>query len=633
MNSYWSQLKNLFKQIAFVFVLYTICRLLFYYFNRSHFQELSFGELVAILFYGLRFDAFSIAATNALYILLCSLPFKFYYSTVYKKTTSIIFIVTNALALSLNFIDFAYFPFTQKRTNYDVGNLIFGGQTEFTKLIPHFIADYWYLVLLYILFIWAIIKIHLKIRKDDKPEFVDFSLKKSAIYFLTFSVITGLTVLGIRGGLQKIPIVLMDAANYTSPKFIPIIINTPFSILKSADLTELKPITIFTEDELKKHYNPIHPADTGTFKNYNVCVIVLESFSKEFTGISNRKSYTPFLDSLMSKSVVYKNAISNGKTSINGIPSIIASIPCFLENQYLNSMYSNNTLQTLPNILKTKGYQSVFYHGGTNGTMNFNSFAQLAGYDSYYGRTEYNNEEDYDGQWGIWDEPFLKKTVTDMSTLIQPFFTSIFTLSSHNPYKIPEKHKGKFPKGNYEITESIGYADYALKQFFNDARKQKWFDNTLFVITADHTSASEDPFYANSIGQYSIPIMIYKSDLTPKLEERTVQQIDILPTVLDYLNYDKPFYAFGKSMLTDSKQPAIFYNSPYFCCVQDSCFYILKENKFTEKYNFKKDSAMATNILKTTNDLELLNFCNAYIQNYTNDVIKNKTNCVIKNKN
>ncbi len=625
MNSYKPQLINLLKQIAFVFILYTICRLLFYYFNRSSFQELSFSELSAILFYGLRFDSFSIAATNSLYILLCLLPFKFYYSKIYQKTTSIIFIVTNAIAISLNFIDFAYFPFIQKRTTYDVGNLIFGGQSEFTKLIPHFIADFWYLVILYILFIWAMIKIHIKIRNSEKPEFINFSLQKSALYFLIFSVITGFTVLGIRGGLQKIPIVLMDAANYSSPKFIPIVINTPFSILKSADLTELKPLTIYTEEELKKQYSPIHLADTGTFKNYNVCIIILESFSKEFTGISNRKSYTPFLDSLMTQSVVFSNAISNGKTSINGIPSIIASMPCFLENQYLNSMYSNNALQTLPNILKTKGYQSVFYHGGTNGTMNFNSFAQLAGYDSYYGRTEYNNEEDYDGQWGIWDEPFLKKTVTEMSTLKQPFFTSIFTLSSHNPYKVPEKYKGKFAKGNYEINESVGYTDYALKQFFNDARKQKWFDNTLFIITPDHTSTSEDPYYSNMIGQYSIPIIIYKSGITSKTEERTVQQIDILPTVLDYLNYDKPYYALGKSMLTDSKQPVIFYNSPSFCCVQDSFFYILNEHKFTEKYNFKKDSTFKTNLLNGQQTKDLQNFCNAYIQNYTNDVIKNKT--------
>ncbi len=625
MTSYKPQLINLLKQIAFVFVLYFICRWLFYYFNRSHFQHLSFGELGALSFYGLRFDAFSIASTNALYILLCALPFKFYYSSIYQKITSVIFVITNAIVLSTNFIDFAYFPFTQKRTTYDVGNFIFGGQTEFTKLLPHFLSEYWYLFVLYSLFIWVLIKIHIKIRKTETVEIIPFNLKKSVLFLLLFLLIGGTTLLGIRGGLQKIPIVLMDAANYTKPEYIPIVINTPFSILKSADLTELKPLNTFTEEELKMHYSPIHLADTGKFNANNVCVIIMESFSKEYTGISNRKSYTPFLDSLMSQSIVYKNAISNGKTSINGIPSIIASIPCFLENQYLNSMYSNNTLQTLPNLLKAKGYSSVFFHGGTNGTMNFNSFAQLAGYDSYYGRSEYNNDTDYDGQWGIWDEPFLKKTVVEMSSLKQPFFSSIFTLSSHNPYKVPEKYQGKFPKGNYEINEAIGYTDYALKQFFNDARQQKWFDNTLFIITPDHTSTSEDPFYSNSIGQYSIPILFYKKNMVPKFVKQTVQQIDILPTVLDYLNYDQPFYAFGKSMLTDSKQPAIFYSNSNFYCVQDSFMYILVQDHFTEKYNFKKDSLLTTNLMKEAGDKELLNFCKAYIQTYTNDVIRNKT--------
>ncbi len=327
----------------------------------------------------------------------------------------------------------------------------------------------------------------------------------------------------------------------------------------------------------------------------------------------------------MSQSIVYTNAIANGKTSINGIPSIIASMPSYLEDPYLNSIYSSNKIETLPNLLKQKGYTSVFYHGGTNGTMNFNSFAQLAGYDAYYGRTEYNNDNDYDGHWGIWDEPFLTKTVSEISKLKQPFFNSIFTLSSHNPYKVPEKYKGKFPKGNEEIIQSIGYADYALKCFFRDAQKQAWFNNTLFVITPDHTATSSDPFYSNMIGQYSIPIVFYKKDLPSKKVEKTVQQIDILPTVLDYLNFDKPFYSHGKSMLTDNTQPILYYNSPYFCCVKDSFFYIMSNQTFGEKYNYMTDSLLKNNLYKESTEKELLNFCNAYKQTYTNDILKNKT--------
>jgi phosphoglycerol transferase MdoB-like AlkP superfamily enzyme len=625
MNSYKPQLVNLIKQIAFVFLMYFFCRLLFYYFNRSSFQEITFSELSSLLFYGLRFDAFSIAATNSLYILLCILPFKFYYSKIYQKTTSIIFIATNAIAISLNFIDFAYYPFTKKRTTFEVGNLIFGGQTEFTKLIPHFLSQYWFMVLLYALFIFALIKIHLIIKKNQKFESAPFNKKTVILYSFLFILLSSTTLLAIRGGMQRSPISMIDAASYSDQKLIPIIINTPFSVIKSAELQEIKPYVLFSETQAKKYFNPIHEKDTGTFNNFNVCVIILESFSKEFTGIGKRKSYTPFLDSLMSQSIIYNNAIANGKTSINGIPAIIASLPCFLEDQYLNSVYSNNTLNTLPNLLKTKGYTSVFYHGGTNGTMNFNSFAQLVGFDKYYGRTEYDNDDDYDGQWGIWDEPFFKKAAADMSNLKQPFFTTIFTLSSHHPYKVPQKYKGKFPKGNYEITESIGYSDYALKQFFTIASQQKWFSNTLFVITPDHTAISDDAFYSNLIGQYSIPIIFYKNNFNAKVEDKTVQQIDILPTILDYLNYDKPYYSFGKSMLSNSKIPVLYYNSPYFCCVKDSFIYIMKDSDFSEKYNFKKDSLFKVDLYKKGKEKDLVNMCNAYRQIYTNDVIKNKT--------
>lgn len=624
-RSYKPILKNLAKQILFIFFLYALCRFLFYIINRTYFSDISGIELTSLFFYGLRFDVFSIASLNALYLLMSLLPFKFYYSKPYQIILSSVFIVFNTFGLLLNFIDFAYFPYIQKRTTYDVVNMVFGGQSDIMKLIPQFLMEFWYLVILFFVVVWALVKVHQRIKRKDQPIEVKASIKLAGGYILIFVAIVSSTVIAIRGGLQRIPIVFLDAAIYTSPKYIPILINTPFSILKSAELTEIKALNYFDDNTLTSIYNPIHQPDSGTFRNYNVCVIALESFSKEFTGISNRKSFTPFLDSLMKQSVTFSNGISNGKTSINGIPAIMASMPCLMDNNYLNSIYSNNVIQTLPNLLKTKGYHSVFYHGGTNGTMNFDSFSKLAGYDEYYGRTEYNDEKEYDGQWGIWDEPFLKRTVQEMSKLKQPFMTSIFTLSSHNPYKLPAAYEGKFDKGTMEIHQCIGYTDYALRCFFNDAQKQPWFDNTLFVLCPDHTSISNDPFYSNIIGQFSIPILFYKKGITPKMETKTVQQIDIMPTVLNYLHYDHPYYTLGNDMFSDKKQPVIYYNSPTFYCVDDSLFYIMNDYNFVESYNYRKDSLLKQNLINTSNNKTLLDFCRAYIQTYNYGVINNKT--------
>lgn len=618
---------SLVKKILLVFFIYALCRVLFYAFNHSSFYDLTFSHLSSLLYYGLRFDAFSICATNSLFILLAILPFKFQLNRGYQKNLFFIFVVTNGIAIASNFVDFAYFPYTQKRTTYDVTHLVFGGQTEITKLLPHFFAESWYLVIIYLLFMIGLIKGFNFIQKKTYLQHVPYTFKNGVITLTIFLLSAGFTVLGIRGGLQKIPIVLMDAALYTSQKYTPIVINTPFSFIKSAELNQLEPIHFFDETVSKKISSQIIPADTGKFNNLNVCVIILESFSKEFTKSGNRISYTPFLDSLMSVSTNFTNAFANGKTSINGIPSIVSSLPTFMDDPYLNSSYANNKIETLASLLKKKGYETSFFHGATNGSMNFNSYAKSANYDLYFGRTEFNNETEYDGQWGIWDEPFLLAMNNELTKMKQPFFTTVFTLSSHNPYKVPQKYAGKFPKGTLEIHESIGYTDYSLRQFFNEAKKANWYNNTLFVITADHTAVSDDVFYNNSVGQHAIPLIIFKPNQTPELNKKIMQQINIMPTILDLLNYDEPYYAFGNSYYNVTTNPAVFYTGPNYHLLNDSMYYVFNNFIVTELYNYKRDSSLTKNLkgnyIKEEN--ETLDYLIAYIQNYNNDILNNKT--------
>lgn len=112
--------------------------------------------------------------------------------------------------------------------------------------------------------------------------------------------------------------------------------------------------------------------------------------------------------------------------------------------------------------------------------MGFDNFSKAAGIDNYIGQNEYvGNKADFDGSWGIYDEPYLQYIANYLDTVKSPFFAGIFTLSSHHPYKIPNEYSGKFPKGNIPILESIGYADYALQQFFDRISKSDWYKNTL----------------------------------------------------------------------------------------------------------------------------------------------------------
>lgn len=625
MNQYKDQIKILVRRLLWVYVLFTLSRLLFFLLNKSSFQNLGFGELISICFYGLRFDTFSILVVNSLFILMSIWPFGFFYHHIYQLLLKWIFIFTNAIGLLLNFIDFAYYPYTQKRTTYDVVNMAFGGQSEMDKLIPLFLRDFWYVVLIFILCLWGLINRYNRIKVEKKEKF-NYQAGQVAYYLFLFSITVGLTLIGIRGGLQRIPIGIVDAAKYTSPQYVPILINTPFSLIKSAELKTIQEYTFFSEEYARRFINPIHPADTGKFNAKNVVVIILESFSKEYTGISNRKSYTPFLDSLMNHSLVYTQAYANGKKSIEGIPAILSSMPSLMDDPYINSNYSNNNIHTLANCLKQKGYESAFFHGGTNGTMNFDSYSELAGFDHYYGRTEYANDADYDGQWGIWDEPFLKYMVKTCSEFKEPFLASVFTLSSHHPYKIPAQYEGKFPKGDLEIHESIGYTDYALRRFFEEAQKQTWYKNTIFVLTPDHTGISGDAYYSNLNGQYNIPIIFYLPDESLKgFSPKHVQQIDIMPGVLDYLNYDQPYYSFGTSVF-GKNHPNIYYNNGNFYLVKDSLFYVVNDFKMNQVYRLTDSTLQnpVTGQYPMWQDTAL-DYTKAFIQTYNRGLIKNQT--------
>jgi phosphoglycerol transferase MdoB-like AlkP superfamily enzyme len=215
-----------------------------------------------------------------------------------------------------------------------------------------------------------------------------------------------------------------------------------------------------------------------------------------------------------------------------------------------------------------------------------------------------------------------------LNTMEQPFMASVFTLSSHHPYQVPVKYKGKFRKGKLPIQQTVMYSDYALRRFFATAGKMPWFNNTLFVITADHTSESAEPFYQNRVGQYSIPVIFYSHDSTLILRRPvTAQQTDIMPSVLHYLGYSKPFVAFGNSVFdTTAIHAAVSSINGSYQLIQNGWALQWDGTDKTQLYHFESDSSLSVNQAdkqpKKTNDME--NLLKAYIQQYNNRLIDNR---------
>ncbi len=416
-------------------------------------------------------------------------------------------------------------------------------------------------------------------------------------------------------------------------------LHTPFCIIKTLNKQPLQEKHYFTDEELNNIYSPVHiykQDSTKTFKPMNVVLLIMESFAKEYVGAYNKnldngtyKGYTPFLDSLIGESQCFQYSFANGRMSIEAMPSIIAGIPSVL-NPYVTSVYASNKINGLAGLLKKKGYETAFFHGAPNGSMGFDSFTKIAGYDQYFGMTEYDNDDDFNGYWGIWDEEFFQFMADELNELKEPFHATLFSLSSHHPFNLPERYEGVFDKGTIEVHAPIQYSDMSLRKFFKKVSKTSWFDNTLFVITADHSSKAWHDEYKTAIGDFSIPILFYQphdESLKGMDSSFVAQQTDIMPTILNYLNYDDDYFAFGNNLL-DANAPnfAFNYKNSTYQFIQGEYTLHFREEKEVGFYNYRKDPLLKHNIIGKKPDLEknMLTQLKAIIQHYNSRMIHNQ---------
>lgn len=363
------------------------------------------------------------------------------------------------------------------------------------------------------------------------------------------------------------PIAISNANAFTEqPVETALILNTPFSMIRSIGNVPFHHPSYFPSTaEAEKIFTPLHiPADTTELKKKNIVIFIIESFGKEYIGALNKdilgssyKGFTPFTDSLLQHSAYWHYSYDNGQKSIDGMPSILAGIPMFVR-PFIVTPQAVNNIQGLPHALSEMGYETAFFHGARTGSMGFDGFAKSIGFDRYHGREDFNldkrfgGDNDFDGYWAIWDEPFMQYFALQMSEMKQPFMTAIFTASNHHPFNIPDKYKGKFPEGTMKIHPTVGYTDMALRQFFATAKRQPWYDNTIFIITNDHTNMRDHDEYRSSIGAFYGPIIIFdpSGEISPGERNAIAQQIDIMPTILNHIGYDRKYVAFGCDLLS-----------------------------------------------------------------------------------
>ncbi len=581
----YSPLLAVLWNLLLVFLVYQIARLE-YCLENAAYLTYTFDVFKG----GLLFDASAILYTNVLYIVMMLFPLHWKENKTYQQLCKWIFMIVNGMAFAINLADSVYFQFTMRRTTTSVVQE-FSHEGNLAGIIGREFLTHWYLVLLFLLVMMGLWLFYAKPRLQSRRIISWWRYDLACL--LSLLLLVPFTIAGMRGGFTTAvrPITLSNANQYVErPLDAALVLNTPFALIRSIGKNVFTVPDYFkSEQEMERIYSPVHAGARGasdsssssgtsstrstrstsssrdsSFSRKNVVVLIVESFGREYIGALNKgleggkyRGYTPCVDSLISKSTTFRYSFCNGRKSIDGMPSILSSIPMFVE-PFILTPASMNDYTGLAGILGAEGYETAFFHGAENGSMGFQAFAYKTGFKHYFGRTEYEaakGTNDFDGTWAIWDEPFLQYYAEEMGKLKEPFMTAVFTASSHHPFVVPEQYKAQYPEEHLPIQKCIRYTDMAIGKFFETASRQPWFENTIFVLTSDHTNMSDHAEYQTDLGGFCSPIIIFDpSNPVGEIQDKIAQQIDILPTILGMLGYQKPYFAFGIDVLHTPKE-------------------------------------------------------------------------------
>ena len=609
------------RLLLFVLCNLVIARILFFIFHDTG-EAIDFNTFIS----GVWFD---IVTTSLLFFpwsILYSFPWPKTKPTFWRTLLKIWFLVQLSLMNVFNLADIAFFSFQMKRSTWDLFELLRIG-SDFRELLPTYLSDFWYLLIIWLLLTILSIILYRKVESQKRQKFNWSRIPATTLIWAVLFIIA-------RGGIRPKPIGIIDAASYSSATESPFVLNTPFSLIKTIATAKTGDHKYMSADAALELFNPIQTTVPANIlpDSMNVVVIILESFGDEVVGgLNDKTTCTPFLDSLMNESLSFTNCLASGKRSIDALPAIFSSMPAILGEPHLSSDYANNKLDGLANILSDHGYSTAFYHGARNGSMRFDAFAEMNGFQSYSGMDEFDDDSQYDGNWGIFDHAFNPWVAKKISALQEPFCASLFTISAHHPYTIPEDYLGSFNHYDEPLLNAVAYSDYSLKLFFQEARKYNWFENTVFVITADHSPQNLSAEYSDRTKIFRVPLLIYtpNGSIQPEQSQKTVGHTDLMPSILDLTNIQCSYYGMGHSIL-DSTDHVILnrLNDIYFLFKNEhmTTFYV---NRAQKLFNFTRDAnnSFDSSSFYKKDFLQNEQLIKAVLQGYDRDLRRNKT-CV-----
>ncbi|MFQ5608114.1 MAG: LTA synthase family protein, partial [Candidatus Zixiibacteriota bacterium] len=606
----------------------SLARVLFVVLNHGYIDS-SVGALVHALLNGLRFDLAVIALIQLPLLFALALGAGLSDRKWLKRLLVWFAFIPNSLALLLNFSDIIYYRNAFRR---QTDELIRMPDEVFTAAFSELVSYWWLALLLIAALMGLYISICKALRRGPRL------LSSGSLVWLGRSTLAGivlaLSVISARGGLQDRP--LRPAMAFVSEN-IPLAhvsLHSCYTCLwslahptadrisfvdeRAAIETARSMVRASGERFLDTEYPfwRVREESADAEKRYNVVVLIFESWNgRQTASIVGGKSITPNFDSLARGGLLFTNFYASGHRSIHAFPAVFASLPNLVGSRLMHSNTEMDRIRGLGAFFKKRGYRTIFGMGAKPTAMGFDSFARLCGLDEYYHLQSYpdHNPETVDPTWGVFDERFLQFLEEQISQSERPFLLGFFSLTGHGPHHVPPSFAEKYPiageAGYDESSDALGlnmqtrslfYADYALGEFMRAASSRSYFENTLFVITADHVGFARDGATYTALDKFHIPLLLYAPALIKTgRDTRPASQVDILPTILSALNLEDDFSALGGSLIDSARvRFATFSGGGVYGFVTDSLFLQTSLDSALGFYNYKKDPELENNLLR-----------------------------------
>lgn len=549
-------------------LLFSLARVVLYLCWRADFAELSAAGLLRAFGLGLAFDASVITLGLSLVILALCLPFRFALDRRWRATWSWIAFAHLCVVALVLAADVAYFGIVRRHAGPEAFALL-----DDPRLIVAMIWDGYRAELagIIVLLVSLALAWRQSMRWDERRP-----VARAPAWSLL--VLAPVALVVVRGNASGKPMGIADAFESGSVATGYLALSGPYSLVHTAFGSRSVPSAFMPWDEAVENVrgqvfssaervlDPAFPLlrarSVKGERQPNVVVLLLESWDAEIVDALRADNgqpalgMTPNFDALARQGVLFTNFYAAGQRSTHGLLAVLAGLPSLPGMPYLGRGIEQSRLCYLGQMALAEGYRTYFLQGSNEGSFRVDSIAALAGFESYMGKEGIVALRGNPpmANWGVWDHDLLQAAHQEFAGSARPFLGVAFTTSTHLPYQVPEGHPLKYPADTDEhcYWNSVHYADWALGQFFASARQAGYFDDTIFVLVADHRSGI-DATGRTAPELHHIPCLIVAPGLKPRIERGIASQLDVLPSIVDLADWCAPEATLGRSLFDDSK--------------------------------------------------------------------------------